>query len=325
MDPRTARFVVFSFFALACLAIGYSARKRGWLREEHSRPIHYHTVLWIWSTLGVIALWKMPLTLDLAWLLLLVPATMALSIAISIPLAKAIGCTRPQIGVIAIGTGICNGGAAFGGYLAYCLYSPPETALAYASAHNSLMLLLAIPMLYPILRHYSPDQHDHEVPIHTLIFRSIFDMRSIGLAGAGVGALLSAFKVPYPEVIQTSHLLDVLIYVCAAGNYVGIGLRLRLGDSLKCAKHHALMVGIKYVMLPVITFSALWLITRFVGTVSPMMWQVCVMQSFIPAGTSTVILANLFHLDARLASVVWVFNTVFFLVVVMPGLIWFAH
>ena len=45
-------------------------------------------------------------------------------------------------------------------------------------------------------------------------------------------------------------------------------------------------------------------------------------QAFTPSALNLVIVSNLFHLDARLASVLWLWNTVIFCVVCLPLLIW---
>ena len=50
--------------------------------------------------------------------------------------------------------------------------------------------------------------------------------------------------------------------------------------------------------------------------------EVIVLEAFTPTAINMVIVANLFHLDARLASQLWTVNTLGFAVVVLPLVMW---
>ena len=45
-------------------------------------------------------------------------------------------------------------------------------------------------------------------------------------------------------------------------------------------------------------------------------------ETVMPGGIIMVMLANLFHLDTRMASVTWMWNTLLFLVVPLPVILW---
>ncbi|MCC7193474.1 MAG: AEC family transporter [Phycisphaeraceae bacterium] len=322
MDPRTLRFLLFTAFGLFALLSGYTLRRRGWIREELARPIHFHTVLWFWSFSGILSFWLLPLTPEMFWFFLIVPVTVAVPTYSVIPLAKWIGCTRPQIGVMAIGAGICNGGITLGAYLSYCLLRPDhDSALAVAQAYAMLQLIIAVPFIYPVAQHFSSDEAD-KLSIPRLIVSSVFDVRSIGLFAGAIGLALSAAKVPYPQLLRDIHALDIVAYACAAGGYFGIGLRLRLGDSIRYLPQHAMLAGIKFIMIPLVCFMMLHLIGVFSSPLSTLTQRATMIEATAPTGMSMVVLANLFHLDARLASVLWVWNTVIFLMVPLLLILW---
>ncbi|MCE9589663.1 MAG: AEC family transporter [Planctomycetes bacterium] len=318
MDPRTAKFLVFTAFCILSLGAGYLSRKRGWVREDLSKRIHFHTITWFWTLGGIFSLWLLPVTRELGWLLGAMTFTVALSAYGMIPLAKWIGCTRPQIGVMAIGAGISNSGVTLGAYLCYCMLKPSEPALAYGNLFASLQLILAVPLIYPIAVHFSEEPSDHERPIIPFILSSIWDIRSLGLFAGAFGIALSAMHVPYPHFVIDYHILDAIVYICAAGGYFGIGLRLRLGDSGKHVPHHALMAVLKFAILPLIGYGIVLLLRLTPAPFPPLLEKAFLIESLIPAGTSVVILANLYHLDARLASIIWVVNTALFLLVPLP-------
>lgn len=324
MDPRTARFLAFTLFSIFCLAAGYLCRKRGWVHEDASKRIHFHTITWFWTAVGILSLWPLPITRELLWLVGMVPVTVALSTYGMIPLARWIGCNRQQVGVMAIGAGIGNCGVTLGAYLCYCMLRPADHAVAYAGMFASLQLILAVPLVYPVAAHFSQEPSDHDRPLIPFILASVWDVRSIGLFAGVIGFALSALKVPYPSAVIDYHILDVIVYICAAGGYFGIGLRLRLGDSARHMPHHALMAGLKFILLPIIAFVTVWLLRHSPAPLPPLLETTFIIQSLMPVGTSIVILANLYHLDARLASIIWVVNTALFLVIPLPIVLYFT-
>jgi hypothetical protein len=64
MDAR-AKYVAFVSVSAAALVLGYLSRRRGWLPEQASERIHFHTVRWIWGVSGVLAMWAIPLQVEL--------------------------------------------------------------------------------------------------------------------------------------------------------------------------------------------------------------------------------------------------------------------
>ena len=64
MSDGATSFLTFSVFNFASLCLGYTARRRGWVDEECSRPIHFHTVVWIWSAASLLSLWRIPIHVE---------------------------------------------------------------------------------------------------------------------------------------------------------------------------------------------------------------------------------------------------------------------
>lgn len=318
MDPRTLRFLLFTAVGVICLAGGYLSRRRGWLREEVSQRVHFHTITWFWTLAGVLGLWRLRLGPELLWVLLFIlPLTMGISVAAIIPLARWVGCTKPQVGVMAIGAGIINGGVTLGTYLCYCILGPAELAWPYGAVIGSANLIVAVPMIYPLAQHYSMDS-SHRVPVGRLIFKSIFNTRSIGLLSGLGGILLSVLNVPFPQFLVDWYVLDAVAYGCAVGTYFGIGLRLRPGDSLRFLPQHALLACVKFLLYPLLAWSLLHVVARVDAPLPSLLDGAMMIQASVATGTSVVILANLFNLDARLASALWMWNTILFLVVPLP-------
>ena len=52
-----------------------------------------------------------------------------------------------------------------------------------------------------------------------------------------------------------------------------------------------------------------------------MLDQTFLLIAFMPTAIQTVIVANLFHLDARMAGSVWIVNTLIFICLVLPAIL----
>ncbi len=323
VSSPTLQFLAFGLFSFACLSGGYTARRRGWLNEEASRPIHLHTVVWVWSLACLLSLWRIPPRTENLWLLVIQPLLMIFGACAVIPVAKVIGCTKKEIGTMALAAGMSNNGFTLGAYLCYSVLDPSNEALAYASALVTATTLSVVVIFYPVARYYSgvPSKHESTVRIVSGYF---LDLRTTPLYAALTGVALAICQAPYPEFIEHWYVLDALVYICGFGGYFGIGLRLRLNHSLKYVKHHVLLAIIKFVALPLIAAILLSVIDLTPSPLGAIGRRVVQIEAATPVAIMTVMLANLFHLDVRMASVIWVWNTLFFVALPLPVILYWA-
>jgi predicted permease len=316
-DLRTLRFLIFAAVGVLSLTAGYYARKKNLVGEDFSHKVHFHTVLWVWTVGGVISLWIMKPHAQQWWLFLIVPAAMAASVWGMVWAARRLGVGRSQTGALAVGAGIGNTGSTMTAYLAYLLIEPHEQALAYASAACYMMLFMAVAMVYPVAQANAGPDAQGSYGIKQVL-KSYVDVRSIGLWSCVVGLMLALFKVPVPSQIHDWHVLDAVAFMAAVGGYLGIGLKLRFGEWRVYMREHVLMAVVKFVVSPLVTLGIILLIGLFFKPLPRMETAVLMLASAAPAGISLVIVANLFQLDSRMASIVWLFNTAMYLVVVFP-------
>jgi predicted permease len=335
MSPRTVQFIAFLVFNLAALVAGYIARERGWVREERSRTLHFWTVVALWSLVGLLGVWKLPPKMSNLWLVALEPILVAVPALLAIPVGHWIGAERKQIGVLAIAAGLGNLGFTLGGYLCYMLLTDPallapaeaspeevgDAALAYAIAQVSMMSVAGIVFLYPIARHFGGERAEDE-SIARLIYHSLVDWRAMMLYTALVGAVLAYMHVPFPEPIDDWGVMSVLFYLGGFTAYFGIGLRLHAGETVRAVRFHAALAGIKFLALPLLT-GALLLAAGWTAPGPPALLEaVMLVLAVMPTAIQTVIVPNLFHLDARLASGMWLVNTALFAVIPLPVLLY---
>ena len=124
MDAQILRFLIFTLVSVAALAFGYSARRFGWLPENASRRVHFHTLVWAWSAAAFLSVWHLDIRFENLWVIVIEAVVIAVPAIAIIPFAKWIGCQRRQIPVMAVGAGAGNIGWTLGGYLCYAMIQP---------------------------------------------------------------------------------------------------------------------------------------------------------------------------------------------------------
>ncbi len=339
MDPKALEFLLLCVFSVLAIAAGYLSRERGWLREETSRHVHWVTIVILWSAGAVFSLWNLAPEPANLWVLVVVPLCVALPAYGVLPIARAMKLPRQRVGVLALAAGTSNSGFTLGAFLCYTLLPSPGllerltrdgteprtltyNALAYGVLTVMTMSAAVVFLLFP-LAYKLGDHGKGDRTLGQLILGSFLDWKAMMFYCSAAGITLAYLRVPYPQVIHDWHLLKILFYLGAAGAYFGVGMRLHLSELRPHVRSHALIALIKFVALPVLTGGLLFAATRtgIVAPPPPLMVQSLLLLAFMPSAIQTVMLSNLFHLDARMASSVWVVNSLVFFLIPLPLII----
>lgn len=319
MDPKTAKLLLFIGFSLICFLLGHQARKRGWASEARSRPLHLHTVIWAWSPVSLLAFWRLPITGEAGGQALLLmlsqPPLMVAGALVMLAIAAAAGWRGQQRGVLIIGAAIANHGFTLGAYLCYALLEPAEQALSYGIAYVTSMQLFMILLFYPVAHHYGPEEGRS---LGRLIAGSFWTPRAAPLYMAIAGVALNLTGAPFPGWVDAWHVMELLFFAGAAGAYTGIGLRCRLGDWHGLLGPHAALFAVQFLAHPLLAIGWVALLHAAGPVPEPLVRDVIVVEAFAPTALNTVMISNLFHLDARMASALWLWNTLAFCVIPLP-------
>jgi predicted permease len=325
MDPRTIQFIAFCVFNALCLAGGYAARRRGLMGEHVARPMHLLTVSFIWGGVALLSIWRLPPEKANLWLIAIEPLLVVIPAFAMIPVARWMGCDDKQTGVLATSAGLGNLGFTLGAYLCYTLLGGPggdgDAALAYAVAQVNLMAMAGVLALYPLARHFG-EQPTDGISMARLIVTSFLDLRALMVHCAILGCVLAYTGVPYPGVLDRLHTITILFYLGGFGGYFAIGLRLRLGDTRRYLKEHALLAAVKFAGIPLLSLGLLALVNLTPAPLAPLGQKVVLVEAFMPIAIQSVMIANLFHLDGRMASTLWLVNTALFVTLPLPALVW---
>ena len=324
IDP-TAKFILFAVISAGGLLGGYMARRRGWLDEKHSRTSHLITLVALWSPVFFLGFWRLEINFELALIMLLQPVFMLIGWAAMAAITRSTHFSVGHRGVLVISAAITNQGITLGAYLCFVLFMPGEQAMSYAIAYVTSMVMFMVIIFYPVAHLYelrsrrANDNRPDTFSYGRMMKESFISIRALALYAALAGAILSQLHLPRPKILDEPLLNLPLLLAGSFGAYFGNGLVLRLGDSSQYIKHHIVLALVKFAIVPALFIVILLCLLPSVGLgLNELPKQVLLLSAFMPTGMNSVIIANLFHLDARMASSLWMTNTLAFCVIVLP-------
>jgi hypothetical protein len=330
MDAATLKFIVFTVFNAATLVAGYVAYHRGWLSLAFSRKLHLFTVVVAWGLMNFMCVWSVPLSPTLVWIALFPTVLIVVGVVAGGLIGRAMGLRRMSLGVTMVSAGTSNTGFTLGAYLAYCLLGDGQgagpAALAMGVTMVTIMQVSAIPVLYPLAAHFAAGEGRPSVG--KLIRQSFWDLRAMPLYAGTTGLTLNVLGVTaWPAVAAPPGLLamwwvTVLIYVGSFGAHFGIGMNVRPLEALRPWREHATLALAKFAVFPLATAAMLWLTRWTALPAEGLTRDLLFIEGFMATGLMSVMISNMFHLDARLSASLWVVNTALFVMVPLPILIW---
>ena len=296
------------------MAAGYLARRKGLLPESLARPLMTFVTVGGYAPVGFLSIWS----IDLHGEDVLLPIFSACQIAIMALLGLAVGRllarNRSEIGLFGISSSIGNNGATMGGFVIFLIYG--ETGLGISSIYCLSFTTMMVLVLFPIARRYSG--HMPDASLGRLMLRSLFDWRAMGLLFSVAAIFLSASGIPRPGAVERYHVIDVLVYLVSALAYFSIGLRLRMHYVRPLLRMLLGLAGMRFVVSMIVCAALLALVRLLPWSLGGMRERIVFIQSFVPTAVTNVAVANMFDLRPREASVLFVVNTLTYLVVVLP-------
>ena len=300
----TLRFFIFQIMIIVPFVSGTIIRKRlvhgpgSTKRLIRINLIIIEPIIILWS------IWGMSLSWDIVMLpisgLFLALIAMA-SGWIFVPLLK---LRRKRRASFIISSSLANHGFTMGTFLCYLFLG--ENGLGLSFIFLSYYMLYIFTVIFPYARMVSTSQR------YSLSFLKDFllNLQNMPLAAIVVGLMLHALHIQRPGVYFP---IDILIIVSIAVYYFTLGINFTTSNVFSAARETLALSAIKFVMVPAATFAVLSIV-NLEGNVE----TVILLQSFMPAAIYSVVASVLFDLDTRLASNLFVMNSLIFLVFVLP-------
>lgn len=298
------KFLVFQSFIILPFIAGSMMRPRVGDPATLSKRILGINLAIIEPPVILWSIWGLTMRRDLAFLpaagLSLVTAGFLLGLA-TLPL---LGLRGPGKKTYLISSSLANHGFTMGCFICYLFLG--ETGLGLAS----IFLVYFIPYTFIVIFSYA---RSGKGALSTAALREqIISPRNFPLLASLTALGLIAAGVPRPELPVP---LDIFIMASILLYYLTLGLSFEIRDVRAVGTAHPILGIIKFILLPAGTWAILQALPldREVA-------QVIQIQSFMPAAIYSVVTSVLFELDARLASSLFVVNTLLFLVTALPFL-----
>jgi predicted permease len=218
---------------------------------------------------------------------------------LSLPFLRLEGAARKTY---LISASLANHGFTMGGFICYLFLK--ETGLAL----SSIFIIYFMPYTFLVIFSYA------QAGSGKLTLRSardfILSYRNMPLFAALAALSLLAAGVPRPRLdlpVDLVMMLSVMLY------YWTLGLGFDLRDGFALTRGQFALAAIKFLLVPAAAFLLLYR-----APIGQEIKSVIQIQAFMPAAIYSVVTAVLFDLDARLASSLFVVNTLIFILIVLP-------
>lgn len=201
-----------------------------------------------------------------------------------------------------ISASLANHGFTMGGFICYIFMK--ETGLGL----SSIFITYFIPYTFLIIFSYA--RSDPRTISLQGMRKLLSGYQNVPLYAALIAVVLLLAGVPRPALhppVQPLIMASVALY------YWTLGLTARLSDIRILQREQVALGVIKFLFIPALTFLLVLL-----APLDNDIRSVIRIQSFMPAAVYSVVTAVLFDLDARLASSLFIVNTVLFIIVVLP-------
>jgi predicted permease len=316
--PFPAKFITIVGLIAVAMGAGYLARRTGLLREGAAKIIMTLVAVLGYPPIGFLSIWSIRLRASDA----LLPAAGAVHAALMMLIGMGIGrlltADRAERGLFAVASGVANHGTTLGGFVLFLLFG--EAGLARSSIYVLMFWPVTVFLAYPVARHHAGD--GRRMPLGRLYRKSVFDIRSIGLLTYAIAIVLSATGVPRPALIGRYHIVDVLVFLLVPVAYFGIGLRLHASHVRPAWRLIAALAGVRF-GVGLAVGSLLLAATRLTPwPLEGLSRNVFLVQAFVPTAVMVVAMGNMFNLRPRTASVLFVANTLTYLALVLPWVLW---
>lgn len=294
------------------MGAGYIGRRAGF-GQQAARTLSYAVILGPYTMVGLLALWGLDFQAQLLLLPVMGFVLMGLGIFIGCLTAPWLGLGRSQQGTYVLACGTSNLGFTLGGSVSFVLFGEP--GLAIASIYVMFWNVGVVFQLFPVARRYGTGPK--LTPLQ-LLWANVRDIRCLPLPATILGLTLNLCGVERPAFVTDFHLISIFIIAGAIIAFFTTGLRLSFARVHQYLSLYAILAIVKFLVVPACAGLVLWIAAWTGHPFSPLASAVVLIQASTAVGIYTVLIANLFHLDDELASLLFTVNTVLYLLLVLP-------
>lgn len=131
-----------------------------------------------------------------------------------------------------------------------------------------------------------------------------------------IALILFIFQIPLPENQFLSFMVQTIVYISIVIYYLALGINLELKKLFYWNKSILFVLGIKFIVVPLITLIVLWLIpSEFLSVFDK---KIVLIMSFMPGAVYSIVSSIIFNLNTRFSVQIFVLSTLIFLAMILP-------
>lgn len=304
----------FGVLILGCLA-GYVSGAGLKLDEKWAKRAMNFVLLVLTAPIIFLVMWDVELKYHYIALPILGAVIMVLMSGVSYLLFRFQNLKHERQLTMTMAGGLSNMGYTGSSLICYIFFGAKGLGLCqiYLLSWSPIVFLVFFPML-------KAAEHTRKTPEKNMNLLTFMDIRLIIIPVVLAALGFNLLGIPRPEFVEKLHLLDIMIYTASFLTFFAITLRVKFKRFKVYTALYFWIAGVKFLATPLLAVLLLWLVKAFGVDIGLLAEKVVLIQASAPVAVSMVTIANVFDLDARLGSALWVVNTVFYVVVVVPVL-----
>lgn len=313
MDIARIRFASMFVVLVGGIISGYIASNKFGLSEELAKKLMTFVLIFLNWPITLMVIWQMKLDAGIAWLPIIGLVLLLVITAISVAIASFHKLEAKSRLTLILACALGNHGYTGGAFVCYALFG--LTGMARAQIY----LLFWLPIVYfiflPLIR---ISEASTTTTKKRFFLSSLFAWRMLVIPALIIAIILNLSEIKIPKIIMKLHIADIFIYSASSLAFFSIGLRITFSRLKNYLPLYFNLSAVKFIITPIVAFLFIQLLTRFGGRLDQLSINVIIVQSLAPPAVFMVTISNVFGLDSKMGSALWVVTTAIFAVVVVP-------
>lgn len=309
----TIRLISMLIVLAGGLFLGYIASNKFGMPENYAKKIMTIILLIFNWPVALFVIWTLKLEPKLVWLPITGVVLMLCVTGLSVPIAMMLNLDKKSKITFMLASCLSNLGYTGGAFVCYALFG--AAALAMANLYVVLWLPTAYFVFFPLLKVMELRQNDPQSRFKMI---QMLDLRYVVLPAILAGLILNISGLKQPGFIKDFYVVDFFIYTASALSFFAIGLRVKLSRFKNYISLYFQLATVKFILTPLAAFLIIYIFGLAGHRLEGLVRNVIIVMAVTPSAIIVVTMSNVFDLDSKMASALWVVNMAVFTFVVVP-------
>lgn len=300
-------YVLFQVVIVIPFIIGYFINKKNIVSIEQIKNIIKINIFIFEPLIVLWSIWGLSFSFKLVGLPLFGFATVALGFMVGKLVSIFFNFNKIDKATFEISSSLANHGITMGGFICYLLLG--EEGLGLSFIYVLYFAFFVYMFIFPYARYVSSEKN---VSVLRL-FKFLLSFNNMPLYATLIAILLQLFNVGRPRV---DFPINTIVFISIALSYFMLGLTSNFHLVKHTINENIILTILKFIIIPVIIYFMLLIFDI------PLNYKIVIfVQSLMPAAVYSVVTSVLYNLNTKFAGVLFIVNTLLFLIIVLPVII----